>query len=327
MHNESLVYLNKIFTDVCTHSCPLLTEFTASGENFTQQFSVYDGGDECGCGCSSNSCGCSSLDLDGDSTFVVESTQVIVSDFVPANPESLTANDVTINGIPVDSLDFFNERYLAATNSIMPLVSDCKCMKKGASTKGLLLIQNAGGWVARLTVILKGRVFGCGVSKQFRLVLTSAEDSPVSIPGTNTFAVTQICLPCTVGGISPVINFSFSASATLLNPFITIDTGTETCNVIVSGSLVTEPVANIQITRQTLFKTTAAVVELPCDGIAEPEPCSNDRCCDDADNNTENIHVPEPACATPSPCEPCKRNDQRPPQSVCQWNGCNGCGF
>ena len=318
MLNESFVYLNKVFADVCAPSCPLLTEITASSENFTQQLHIYDCGDDCGCSC--NSCGCTSLDFEGNPTFVIESSQIVVNNFIPANPEALSEANVTINGIPVDTLEYFNERYVATTNSIMPLVSDCKCMNKGASTKGLLLIQNVGLWSARLTIILKGHVYGCGVNKQFRLTMTSIENVPISIPGTSTFAVTQICLPCTTGGIAPVVNFSFSASATLLNPVITIDTGTGACNVIVSGSLVTEPEATVQVTRQTLFRTTAAVVEMPCDGTSEPEPCVENRCCDDADSNTTGASLPVTCCDT------CKRPASQSHLNTFQWNGCNGCG-
>lgn len=352
MYNESMVYLNKIFTDIATRSCPLLTDFTANAETFTQQLSFCElneqgcGCNDCGesrnCGCGSYQCGCGcsgggSIEFNDDLTFVVEHTQVFISAFNLVEPEELTAADVTVNGIPVDALDFFNDRFMASANVLMAQISDCRCMEKGMSTKGFLLIQNAGGWLARLTVVVQGTVFGCGGGKRFRLVMTSREDFPVSIPGTNTFAASSICLPCTVGGISPIINFSFSASASLLNPVITPDAGTDTCNVTLTGSLVTEPIANIQVTRQTLFTTTASIVEQPCDGI--PEPCepasSNNCCCDhekaagdrcDAVNTCDACNTCDP-CQTCEPCEPPKPSQPRRPQISCQWNGCNGCGF
>ncbi len=350
MYNESMVYLNKIFTDIATRSCPLLTEFTANAETFTQQLSFYELAEQgCGCndgdnnGCNNHGCGgqcgcgcgCGvSLEFNDDLTFVVEHTQVFISAFSLVEPEGLTVADVTVNGVPVDTLDYFNDRFMASANALMAQISDCKCMEKGMSTKGFLLIQNAGGWLARLTVVVQGIAFGCGGGKRFRLVMTSRENVPVSIPGTNTFAASSICLPCTVGGISPIINFSFSASASLLNPVITPDAGTDTCNVTLTGSLVTEPIANIQVTRQTLFTTTAAIVEQTCDGVPEPcEPASVNNCCCDHDRDTwdrcddGNACDTCGSCQTCEPCEPVKPTQPRRPQISCQWNGCNGCGF
>lgn len=281
------------------------------------------------------------MDFTEDLTFVVESTQVVISAFELADPEALTAANVTVNGIPVDDLDFFNNRFMASTTALMAQIGNCKCMEQGLSTKGFLLIQNAGTWLARLTVMVNGTVSGCSGCKQFRLVMTSRDGIPVAIPGTSTFAASSVCLPCTTGGISPVINFSFSGSATLLNPVITTDVASESCNVILTGSLVSEPIANIQVTRQTLFTTSALIVEQPCDGMPEPcprtpvSPCCNDGCYEDACGGEEatNAEAPANGCgcgtaATAAACpepEPCRQTPSRRPQISCQWNGCNGC--
>lgn len=359
MQNESMVYLNKVFSDLTVRSCPLLSDFTANAETFTQQLSFCESScrsntctDTCGCGCGcSSGCGCG-LDFSEDLTFVVDNTQVIISAFDLADPAALTAASVTVNGIPVDDLEFFNNRFMASTTALMAQVGNCKCMERGQSTKGFLLIQNAGTWLARLTVIVNGTVSGCGGCKPFKLVLSSREGVPVAIPGTSTFAASNLCLPCTTDGISPVINFSFSGSAALLNPVITTDVASESCNVILTGSLVTEPIANIQVTRQTLFATSAFMIEQPCDGMPEPCPrtpinpccndgrvsefcgCVNDGAVSDAcggtdPNNSGNdcgcgcgCISAEPACPAPEPVKPAA---PRRPQIACQWNGCNGC--
>ncbi|MBR3785288.1 MAG: hypothetical protein IKJ77_02670 [Firmicutes bacterium] len=350
MNCESMVYLNKIFSNIDALSCPLLGELTASAETFDQQLSFYepdDGG--CGCGCSCSSC----LDFDGDLNFVVDTTQVFISDFTLANPDSLTAADVTVNGIPVDSLEFFNERFLASTNTLMSQISNCACMENGASTKAMLLIRNAGPWLARLTIVVHGSVFGCGGCKRFKLVMTTQDGVSIDIPGSSTFAVTSICLPCTTGGIAPVINFSFKGKASLLNPTITVDTCGGACNVIVTGALVAEPIATIQVTRQTLFSIDAQMVEQPCDDMrrcnqfpgsctcdSEPlsisNPCCDDGSCgccgdgrgDDRDGcgcgcghgtSDERNSDCNDACGRPAP----ERN--KPRQICCQFNGINGC--
>lgn len=334
MNNESMVYLNKIFTDIDVKSCPLLSELVANGETFDQQLTFFDQNDDhCSCGCGCNSC----LDFDDDPTFVIDSTEVIITDFNLSDSGSLTVEDVTVDGITVDTLDFFNQRFIASTNNLLSQISDCACINRGQSTKGMLLIQNAGSWTARVTIIIRGSVFGCSGCKRFRLRMSTTENTTIDIPGTSTFAVSSICLPCIVGGIAPVINFSFDAKATLLNPNIITDTGNGNCSVIVTGSLVTEPIAEIQVTRQTLFRTNAEIVEQPCDDArrcrAYPDSCN---CVDDA---SEAVQIRNRCCgdAVEEPCEhnadaedktsDCELVRSRTRQISCQWNGCNGCGF
>ncbi len=295
MNCESMVYLNKVFTNLEARSCPLLGELIAGVQTFEQQLSFYEPADEngCGCGCGCGCGGSTCLDFDGDLNFVIDSTQVFVSDFNLETPGDLTAADVTVNGVAVDALDFFNERYMASTNALMSQISNCACLERGVSTKAMLLIREAGPWVAKITIVIHGSVFGCGGCKKFKLVMSTLDEVSIDIPGTSTFAVTDICLPCTTGGIAPIINFSFKAKASLLNPSIIVDTGGGTCNVILTGALVTEPIAAIQVTRQTLFSIDAATVEQPCDDLrrcnqapgtcaceADVIPISNP-CCDD----------------------------------------------
>ena len=356
MKCESMVYLNKIFTNLEAGSCPLLGELTADGTSFTQQLSFYEptdgnawgGGGSCGCGCGGNGTSGCCFEFEDDLNFLIDSTQVFINDFTLTDPGALTPENVTINGIPVDTLDYASGIFSAGTGSVSSRVANCNCMEKGASTKAMLLIRDAGPWVAKVTIVVYGSVFGCGNCKKFKLILSTQDGISIDIPGSSTFAVTDVCLPCTVGGMAPVIQFSFTANASLLNPVITTDTGSGACNVILSGALVTEPSAAIQVTRQTLFNIDADMVPLPCDDLrrclqapgtctraAEPMPISNP-CCDDGcgfSNATEADDGTANGCGCGCDCDPgcdCENNCQRdtqPRQICCQFNGCNGCSL
>lgn len=326
MKCESMVYLNQVFTDLETPSCPLPGELTATNETFTQQLSFYDPTDDNGCICGRNcGCGCDdfSIDFNDGLTFVVENTQVFVTNFALSDPESLTTANVTLNGIPVDTLTVAGERYTATIDTLSAQIANCACLEKCQSTKAMLLIQGAGPWLAKLTIVVYGSVFGCGVCKKFRLVMTTRDGISIDIPGTSTFAVSQLCLPCTKSGIAPVIQFSFLASATLLNPVITSDPGSGPCNIILTGALVAEPAASVQVTRETLFTINADAVREPCDDFYKciqtpgtctctadfpppPNPCCTHGCERDFADETDS----EPDCCQTQVC--------------CQFNGVNG---
>ena len=330
MKCESMVYLNKIFSNSEAHSCPLLGELTATSETFDQQLSFYEPADcSCGCGCNCNSCNC--LEFGDDLNFVIDNTQVFVSDFLLEDPTSLATENVTVNGIPVDTLEYEGGRFIASTNALLSRISNCACLERGLSTKAMFLISDAGPWLAKLTIVVQGSVFGCGSCKKFKLIMTTSEGISINIPGTSTFAISDICLPCTTGGIAPIINFSFLANASLLNPVITTDTGTGTCNVILTGALVTEPAATIQVTRQTLFQIDAEPVSAPCDDLRRcsqsPGVCTCQQdpispcnpCCNTCSNGVSAI-----SAATEGDCgcdEPCHT------EICCQFNGMNGCSL
>lgn len=343
MKCESLVYLNQVFTDLKVSSCPLPGELTADGATFAQQLSFYEPTDDndCNCGCRCG-CGCgdNGIDFSDDLTFVVENTQVFVTNFVLADPENLTEGNVTLNGIPIDTLTVTGDRYTATTDTLASQISNCTCLEKGQSTKAMLLIQGAGPWIAKLTIVIYGSVFGCGTCKKFKLVMTTREGISIDIPGTSTFAVSQLCLPCTKNGIAPVIQFSFLAEATLLNPVITTDTGSGPCNIILTGALVAEPAASIQVTRETLFAIDATAVPQPCDDLARCSQapgrctCADDfpipvnPCCDDdcteGRSGTDTIsrnHSGDCGCNDDRGCG-CQQ-----PQICCQFNGVNGCSL
>lgn len=347
MNNESMVYLNKVFSDLRIGSCPLMCELTATAAEFDQQLTFFEPEErdcehckkrECGdcCKC----CPCSRprgnagapLDLDDDLDFVIDSTEVVVTDFDLENPSCLRSCNVTVNGIPVDELEIFNERYMAATNDLMTRVGDCACMERGLPTKTFFLISGAGGWKAKVSLIVRGSVFGCGACRRFKLVMRTRNGVFINIPGTSTFASSQLCLPCVTGGIAPVINFSFLAKATLLNPELSIASG-DKCNVTLRGCLITEPEADVQVTRQTLFKTDAQSVNVPCDDLERcrqaPGVCENG---DDDDSNAFRLRN---RCCTEErerdrdeddECENRER-DRQSCSIACQFNGRNGCSF
>lgn len=356
MNNESMVYLNKVFSDVRINSCPLMSSLTASADNFDQQLTFFDGpskekdhcGSDCGCNCSCScncSCGCgdSIPVVDSDLNFVIDSTEVIVSDFDLADPSCISPCNVTVDGLPVDGLDFFNERYMASTNELMTRISDCACLERGLPTKAYFLISGVGGFRARLTIVLRGTAFGCGICKHFKLLMTTKKNVYVNIPGQSTFAVSELCLPCTTGGIAPIINFSFSAKANLLNPVICADDHADRCGLTVTGCLVAEPMAEVQVTRQTLFRTNAESVNIPCDDLERcrqrPGECGEydddsnalllrNRCCEDEGGTDSGCRNEGCGC----------QNSQGGNHSACgcgshgnsvsfQFNGRNGCSF
>lgn len=317
MCNETMVYLDKIFSNHTANSCPLMTEIFANGEAFNQQLTFFD---ECGCDNNCNcGCGCGcGFDVEEDWTFTVETTEVFINDFDLTNPCDLCAHNVTVDGIPVDRIDSFNERYRAATSDLMTRISDCTCIEKGLPTKAYFLIANTGPWKAKLTIVIHGSAFTCGQCKRFKLCLTTKNDICINIPGESTFAISSICLPCTTGGIAPVINFSFKADATLLNPHLEVD-HCGRCNLKLTGCLIVEPEVEIEVTRQTLFRTNAEVVNVPCDDLAKCEECSG-TC--NSRRESRPVKVRDKCCT--DHCDD-KNNDKN--EICCQFNGRNGCTF
>lgn len=351
MKCESMVYLNQIFTNLETSSCPLPGELTADNTTFTQQLTFFDpvdGNCHIGCGCCDGS-----IDFADDLTFTIENTQVFVTSFTLPEPESFPAESVTLNGIPIDTLSVAGDRFTAATDTLMPQIENCICLENGQSTKAMLLIQGAGPWLAKLTIVVYGSVFGCGTCKKFRLVLTTREGVSIDIPGSSTFGVSQLCLPCTKGGRAPVIQFSFLASATLLNPVIVPDPNGDTCSLTLTGVLVAEPAATIQVTRETLFTIDADAVPQPCDDLARcvqapgtcactadfpplPNPCCDDGCSGNGTAATDTTGI---GCGCGCGCSTvgyngCRHNETdkidtgcHQNQVCCQFNGINGCSL
>lgn len=323
MCNESMVYLNKVFSDLHSESCPLLAELTASSENFNQQLTFLN---DCNCSCGDRNncccgCGCDCFSMDDDMNFTVEKTEVFFTDFEMADPECLKPCQVTVDGIPVDEINFFNDKFMASTSELMDRVSDCVCVEKDAPTKGFFLICNAGPWKAKMTISVIGSVFGCGVCKRFKLCMTTKKDSCVLIPGSSTFAASRICLPCTKGGVAPVISFTFDAKGSVLNPEICIDPCGGTCNLVLTGNLVAVPTVDVQVTRQTLFQLDANTVNIPCDDLEKCRECSGT--CQQCNEAAAQAVAELDARARDGNC--CKTDCDK--CTSFQFNGMNGCNF
>ena len=135
MKCKSLVWLNQVFSNLTAPSCPLPGTLTADSTTFTQQLSFYDPVDDSGCSCGggcgcSCGCGCSNhnIEFTDDLSFTIENTQAFISAFTLEDPESLSAANVTINGIPVDELTVSGDQYTASLNTLMPQIENCTCM-------------------------------------------------------------------------------------------------------------------------------------------------------------------------------------------------------
>lgn len=283
MRCESTVYLNKIFSDSRVKSCPLLTDVTIDSTDFIQRLTFFD---DC---CESRCCCTPATDADAALTYTVDCVQVSVTDIDIPDASALTPASVSVNGIDVDSLTLMGNIYSAGTAELMNQVSNQMCMCKGLDTAGYFLITGAGPWDVALTITVYGIAEGCGTSRRFKLVYTSRPGTTIAVPGTSTFAVSRLCLPCTTMGISPVINFTFGGKASLLSPVITAPTAATPCALTLTGSLVLEPTAHVYVTRQTLFKTNADLVYTPCDNlIPVPKPPCSPCCKEDC-----HIHIGE----------------------------------
>lgn len=243
-------------------------------------------------------------------------------------PNELGPNNVTVNGYNVDAVTVFNERYLAGTSDLMPNVSKCSCSEKGLSSPGFFMIEDVGPWIGKISVVIKGTAYGCGSCKKFRLCISSKGSIPIEISGCSTFAIPCISLPCTVDGMAPVINFQFDAIGSLLMPSIT-SCGNEGCSVTLCGKLVIEPTVELQVTRQTLFKTNAEQVMLPCDDLALCNQCSDNCGCNNNNSNcnNNNCNTTNSNCNNGDSSDECPSCRKTHEMLCCQFNGFNGCSW
>ncbi len=152
---QNLVFLNKIFYENSTSSCPHIFDLITDTANFTQTLSIGQNhaGCDCGCSCSgesccgnsggcSCSCGCDScngckrcyiccgtsdFEITPASTFTVTNSCCVINSIAVGGETQLAAGDVTIDGFPVSGLTYENGRYHAELSGIMADITRCAC--------------------------------------------------------------------------------------------------------------------------------------------------------------------------------------------------------
>lgn len=306
---ENLVFLNKVFYDNTGASCPVIYPLTTDTTNFTQQLIIGSGrSDNCGCG-NGCSCGCSNnCDFDlCNAQFTVTNTCVTITSAVLSEAAEFTAEDITIDGFPVTSLELRNGRYFADLSSVMTEItrcpqtpvdrricgSSCTCDDCNAQCDNdghFFLAEVPGPWELLFTITIDGYVSNGRCSRDFRLCLKTRSDTtgqfPITVNANNNFALQCVDIPCQSQGIAPSLRFNFEACGMVLNPVLTIapaETPTNGCpaptELILTASLVITPKINLQVVRPSLFALNASEVATCCDNLGQCDDCAPDTGC------------------------------------------------
>ena len=261
---SNLVYMDKVYSYNKTESCPLLLPLTTTPATYTATLSANDPCCSCGDGCG----------VDLTSSFVATNAYVIPEQFLLNG--TLTPAQVTVNGLPVDTVTEENGQYVASTAGLITQIQRNCCMEYGLPTKAFFLASAVGPWAIRLRIVVEGTVTTGGKSCCFHAEFTNSGDTFVALPDTSVsnFAIPKLSLPCAVNGVAPTIRFQFGASAQILNPTLTVASdpaaGTSVAsNLILNGTLVISPTMSIEVVRKSLFCVTACEAVLPCDGTEE----------------------------------------------------------
>ncbi|MBN7774255.1 hypothetical protein [Clostridium aminobutyricum] len=252
-------------------------------------------------------------EIDENAVFNIVNSYVLINNFNTRPLCSLNRTQVTLDGMPVDSLDCQGGNYTATIGNIVPEITKEVCVDRGLPTRAFFLITNAGPWAFDAKFVLEGTVNTNGRLCCFRAIFETnapidihpqpgaagcgcacdcvAPDTsdlcppPVWNSGTVNFAVPDISIPCTTSGISPTINFSFSGKMSLLNPSITVQENFGRLNLVLNTRVVAEPSIFLEVVKKTLFCTTACEGLLPCDGTEAAWIASNQD--DDVDSEFE----------------------------------------
>ncbi|MHC1722883.1 MAG: hypothetical protein AB9836_06715 [Aminipila sp.] len=279
---------------------------------------VANWGCNCNCNCGSV-LGAATCQLDENAVFEVLKSHVRVTAFRLANPAGLSPNQVTVDGLPVDSLFNSGNSFEATVTSNLPNIIKPPCAENNLPTKAFFLISCAGPWVYQAEFVIEGTVTTNGTTCCFRATFTTLSLSPIpsNIPISN-IAVPKISIPCVSGGMAPRIVFSFSAEMSLLNPVITVVTNPENDNLflVLTTSVVVEPTVDVQVLKQSLLCINACEAVFPCEGTesaveSEEEEeeleqechCGNGTSVESAMNNCGNTI----AFGTNSSCSSCFR--------------------
>ena len=322
---QNKVFLNKIFYESREDSCPLIFDLQADEENFTQRLELcktnpcgcgtgHDCNCRCGCGCGGDMC-CDSVNC--DSKFTVTNSCVTVNSLRLSDDSGFTAADVTVDGFEVTSLEYADGRYVADLSGVMTEITKCpyapvdrhicggcgtadSCPAPCGNSGHFILVETQGPWLAYITIALEGFVTTNGRTGNFKLTLKSKAGIPLTVSGSDNFAVNCAEIPCQAQSISPALVFDFGACAVLLNPEITAASPASGCpeavNLALTGNLVVTPNMFLQVIRPSLFALNAAEVCVACDDVGQCDrwdavqcaaPCPRDavqfaacQCCD-----------------------------------------------
>lgn len=288
----NLVYMDKVYSYNKATACPILHAI-AEGTEWTTELVLESIKDDCDCGCD-NGCGCgcnqgcggncgcgcgggrpprrgccscccgdSGCTLTSDAVFNITRSYVLVQS-LGLGDEVLTAADVTVDGVAVDSLTKVGNKYTATTDNLVNETARERCKDLGLPSKHFFLINNAGPWQLTATIVLEGTVNTAGKTCCFQAKFKTA--SPITVNDTSTLAIPKLALPCSINGVSPTINFSFGGIVYVLNPNITASCTDDNCTLTLEGSLAVQPQVNAEVVRRTLFCVDACEGMLPCDG-------------------------------------------------------------
>lgn len=276
---SNLVYLDKVFSFQEAVSCPLLLNLNTSGsmaDHFDVSLSLEN-----------QDCCCSSCTAGPGAVFTVERSRVIVETFTTRPPGNIDPCQVTVNGFPVDSVNFSGGQYTAGTSNLLPFVEKQVCMDNGLATKTFMLINAAGPWSFRARYVLEGRVNTNGTTCRFRAVISNKPCAPgTALPNDNVsnFAIPDVSLPCSKTNIAPDILFQFDAAIKLINPQLCIDCcgcGSEQeCTLSMNACLVIEPQVHVEVVRRTLFCIEGCEALIPCDDDIRAAEEEEERCPD-----------------------------------------------
>ncbi|MEA4988355.1 MAG: hypothetical protein VB095_09870 [Anaerovorax sp.] len=349
---SNLVYMDKVFCFTDDTSCPLMFNLNTGGPNRNRFVTELTLEPQNCCCC------CMPCTLEENAVFNIEKSFVVVEYFNTRPPGNIAANQVSIDGYPVDSVTYSNGQYLAKTASVISRIQKERCMNAGLPTKAFFLITNAGPWDIRAKYVLEGTVNTGGRTCCFRCEISnapSAQNTELPSNSKSNFAIPDLSLPCSINGIAPDIRFQFNAGVELINPCLTLghhhhgrgaqpgsgyDECERECETVVdslchhnnnnnnsmaltlTSKVAVEPIVHIEVVRQTLFCTNACEALIPCDGselAAEEE----------AAEECVNPFLPDCSCGNSSNIESiqnCNCNSEEiASESTTCGNGC-GCG-
>ncbi|MBE6030514.1 MAG: hypothetical protein E7225_02810 [Clostridiales bacterium] len=298
--DTNLVYMDKVYSYNKSMACPILEPIDTATEWVTEvmlgaaeENLVF----ECGCGerrscgnnrkkhCNCGNCGCECT-LGGDAVFNITRSYVLVTG-LELEEGTLTEGNVTVDGVAVDSVVQAGNRYTAETANLIEKTGIERCRETGLPTKNFFLVTGAGPWTVRGTIVLEGTVNTGGKTCCFQARFTTPDEG-ITVTGDSTFAVQKLALPCSVGGVSPVIGFGFTGTVNVLNPGITVTVEGTTVTLGITGALALQPQINVEVVRRTLFMMQGREAIIPCDGTEASfagNPAEECECEEECDGN------------------------------------------